>query len=150
MILVRHLPLWGEIGEYIMLALTLPRTMSATRNRRSLRRPNPARMFQTASLAICALAGALFAAPTNSLAATYSYIGYLDGPSEFPPNASPGTGFANVIIDDVANTMRVIADFSGLIGTTTAAHIHCCTTTPGTGTANVATQTPSLPRPSST
>jgi hypothetical protein len=64
----------------------------------------------------------------------------LSGPAESPPNASPGTGFATVIFDDVANTMRVIASFSGLLGPTTAAHIHCCTLP----TASVATQTPSF------
>jgi hypothetical protein len=32
--------------------------------------------------------------------------------------------------------------FSGLLGTTTAAHIHAPTATPGTGTAGVATTTP--------
>jgi hypothetical protein len=34
--------------------------------------------------------------------------------------------------------------FSGLTGTTTASHIHACTAAPGTGTAGVATQTPSF------
>jgi CHRD domain-containing protein/PEP-CTERM motif-containing protein len=41
-------------------------------------------------------------------------------------------------------TLRIEADFSALIGTTTAAHIHATTLTPLTGTAGVATQTPSF------
>ena len=49
-----------------------------------------------------------------------------------------------VDIDTVLNTMHIIANFSGLTGTTTASHIHCCVATPGTGTAGVATQTPSF------
>lgn len=78
-------------------------------------------------------------------AGTIVYTAILSGPGESPPNASPGTGFAVVTVNDVANTMRVQASFSGLLGTTTASHIHCCTTVPFTGTANVATTTPSFP-----
>jgi len=40
--------------------------------------------------------------------------------------------------------MRVVVSFSGLTGTTTASHIHAATTVPGTGTAGVATQTPTF------
>ena len=68
----------------------------------------------------------------------------LDGPSEAPPNASPGTGFALIDFDIIAHTMRVQASFTGLLGTTTAAHIHSATALPGVGTAGVATQTPSF------
>jgi hypothetical protein len=35
--------------------------------------------------------------------------------------------------------------FSGLLGTTTASHIHCCTAPAGTGTAGVATTVPTFP-----
>jgi hypothetical protein len=41
-------------------------------------------------------------------------------------------------------TWTVNAQFSGLVGITTAAHIHCCTAVAFTGTAGVATQTPSF------
>jgi hypothetical protein len=68
----------------------------------------------------------------------------LDGPSESPPNASPGIGFAEVTWDTTAHTMRVEATFSGLLGTTTQAHIHAATAAPLTGTAGVATQVPSF------
>jgi hypothetical protein len=73
------------------------------------------------------------------------YHADLTGPAEAPPNASPGTGTANVTIDDVADTMRVQVSFAGLVGQTTASHIHCCTGTPGIGTANVATTLPTFP-----
>jgi hypothetical protein len=79
-----------------------------------------------------------------SHANTISYVANLSGPAESPPNASPGTGFADVTIDTVANTMLVDVSFSGLLGTTTASHIHCCTAAPGTGTAMVATTTPTF------
>ncbi|MEJ0020683.1 MAG: CHRD domain-containing protein [Acetobacteraceae bacterium] len=74
-----------------------------------------------------------------------NYVAYLSGPNESPPNASPGTGFAEVVLDTTAHTMSVMATFSGLIGTTTASHIHCCTAVAGTSTAGVATTTPNFP-----
>ncbi len=74
-----------------------------------------------------------------------TYVATLSGPSENPPNMSPGTGMAEVIIDTTANTLFVdIITFSMLTAGTTASHIHCCTATPLTGTAGVATQTPSF------
>jgi len=69
----------------------------------------------------------------------------LSGPNESPPNASPGIGNAIVTIDDVADTMRVQVGFTGLLDKTSASHIHCCTAVPGTGTAGVATKTPTFP-----
>jgi len=39
---------------------------------------------------------------------------------------SLGTGSATLTLDDVANTLNVNITFSGLTGTTTDAHIHCC------------------------
>src|SRR5262249_33269345 len=84
----------------------------------------------------------MFAASAN--AGVVVYTAFLNGPAESPPNGSPGTGFAEVDVDNVAQTMRVQVSFSGLTGTTTASHIHSATATPGTGTAIVATQTPSF------
>jgi hypothetical protein len=40
--------------------------------------------------------------------------------------------------------MHIHATFQGLVGTTTASHIHAATTLPGQGTAGVATTTPSF------
>ena len=57
-------------------------------------------------------------------------------------SGSPGTGFTTVIFDPIAHTLGVTVSFSGLISTTIAAHIHCCTTIPDVGTAAVATQVP--------
>jgi len=76
--------------------------------------------------------------------ATIIYTANLSGAAESPANASPGTGFVTATLDDVLNTIRIVASFSGLSGNTTAAHIHASTAVPGTGTAGVATTTPSF------
>jgi hypothetical protein len=89
-----------------------------------------------------AAAAALFLLPNSTHATFYVFDANLDGPSESPPNASPGTGFAQVTFDNVANLMTVNVTFSGLTGTTTASHIHAATLAPGTGTAGVATTIP--------
>lgn len=75
-------------------------------------------------------------------AALFTYTANLDGASENPTNASTGIGFAEVTWDDVLHTLRVQASFSGLTGTVTAAHIHCCTTVPNN--VGVATMTPTF------
>lgn len=87
---------------------------------------------------------AALAIGASAQAAPITFTASLSGPAEAPPNASPGTGTATVIIDSVAHTMFVSASFSGLLGNTTNAHIHCCTAAAGTGTAGVATQTPTF------
>jgi hypothetical protein len=89
-----------------------------------------------------ATAATVFLLPNPTYATIYVFDANLSGPAESPPNASPGTGFAQVTFDDVANTMNVNVTFSGLMGSTTASHIHAATTSPGTGTAGVATTTP--------
>ena len=69
----------------------------------------------------------------------------LDGPSEFPPAPSPGTGSVEVEFDIFAHTLHVVASFSGLLGPTTAAHIHCCVDPAApTPTAGVATMVPTF------
>lgn len=72
------------------------------------------------------------------------YTAFLDGPSEDTPNASPGTGFARVTLDLAIHAMRVEANFSDLVGTSTNAHVHAPTAVAFTGAANIATQTPTF------
>ena len=72
------------------------------------------------------------------------YGGQLSGPAESPANASPGTGSTTVSYAMALHTLQVDVSFSGLLGMTTASHIHCCTVTPGTSTAGVATQVPTF------
>ena len=83
-----------------------------------------------------------FAARAN--AATIVLNAVLNGPSEAHRTLVPGAGFAVVTYDDVLHTIEIHAEFQGLLGNTTAAHIHCCTAVPFAGTAGVATQTPSF------
>src|SRR6187397_2571683 len=64
-------------------------------------------------------------------AATLNFSALLTGPSENPPNISIGIGTAVVTWDTTAQTMRVQVTFTGLSGTTTASHIHCCVGPPG-------------------
>jgi hypothetical protein len=92
-------------------------------------------------------AGAIVVALTSATAAQAAvtvYGGTLTGPAEQPPNASPGIGTTIVSIDPVAHQLFLTVTFSGLLGTTTASHIHAATATPGAGTAGVATQLPSF------
>jgi hypothetical protein len=68
----------------------------------------------------------------------------MNGASEAPPNASPGTGSATVDIDAVAHTLVLDMNWTGLLGTTSACHIHAATAVALTGTAGVATTTPTF------
>ena len=92
-------------------------------------RMNPA-VHMLALAAVLALG-----APVVASAAVVSFTATLSGAAEAPPNASMGTGFAQVDIDPVAKTMNVFITFEGLSGVTTACHIHGPTTVAGTGTA---------------
>jgi hypothetical protein len=99
-----------------------------------------------------ALTIALYCSLPTASAAVLVYTAALDGPSE--PTDSPGTGSAMVTYDNVAHTMRVQASFTGLeamthgtppvASATTMAHIHAPTAAAFSGTASVATQTPSF------
>lgn len=96
-------------------------------------------------LTSCLAAGVVFAgACASANAAILNYQAFLDGLSEAPPNASPGTGFATFTIDTTLHTMNIQVNFSGLVGTVTAAHIHGATAAPGAGTAGVMTTTPTF------
>ncbi len=78
----------------------------------------------------------------SSKANLFEYDTILSGAAESPANASPGTGTADVIYDDILHTLQIQITFSGLLGTTTASHIHAATANAGTGTSGVATTTP--------
>jgi hypothetical protein len=67
----------------------------------------------------------------------------LRGASENPPNASPGTGSAKIDLDTITRLLTIDVTFSGLLGNTTASHIHCCAATPLVN-AQVATQVPTF------
>ena len=87
----------------------------------------------------------LFLMPTLGAQASIIYTTNLSGAAEFPANASPGTGFATVEYDSIAHSLMVDVSFSGLLGTTTASHIHCCVSpSAATPTAIVAKITPTF------
>ena len=86
---------------------------------------------------ILALAAAsALALPALAQTATPTYRAIASGALERPPNASPGTSL--VTIELPGRQLLVDAPFRDLLGTTTAAHIHCCTADPFTGVAPVA------------
>jgi len=96
------------------------------------------------TLFVSMMAATILVAAPLAHANIIAYSASLSGLNESPVNASPATGLAMVTIDDVLNTMHVQVTFSGLLGTVTASHIHCCTAAPLTGTAGVATTTPTF------
>src|SRR6187455_2529290 len=80
----------------------------------------------------------------TATASTIKYRAIMNGAKEAPANGSGGAGVAFVTIDDVLHTMLIEASFEYLTAPNTAAHIHCCTASPFTGTAGVATTTPTF------
>jgi len=97
-------------------------------------------MMRTAVLTLLAALTLIAAPATNAALITFEVE--LNGANENPDVASPGTGTAEVEIDTVLKTMTLDVIFAGLLGNTTASHIHCCT--PPTGNAGVATQVPTF------
>jgi CHRD domain/PEP-CTERM motif len=99
--------------------------------------------MRTSILVAASLVAVALAQPANAVEIVYRAT--LDGASESPPVASPATGSVQVTFDTDAMTMMVSADFAGLIGATTASHIHCCTLVAGEGTVGVATYPATFP-----
>ncbi len=93
------------------------------------------RRFVPVTVAACLVA-------FSASATIYTFDATLNGASESPANASPGTGFGTANYDSIAHTLHLQLTFSGLTGTTTASHIHSPTLSPFSGTAGVATTTP--------
>lgn len=102
----------------------------------------PRHMLRHLSFALMAALGLLVSAPGQAAPITYTIT--LSGANEVPVNGSPGIGSGTIIVNTTLNTLDISMSFSGLTGNTTAAHIHCCTSVPGVGTAGVATTTPSF------
>ena len=68
-------------------------------------------------------------------------VNFSDAGESLP---SPGTGSGTVGYDDLAHTLALFCNFNSLSGTTTASHIHAPTASPFTGSAGVATTTPTF------
>jgi hypothetical protein len=95
-------------------------------------------------LAVIAVIATIVSLPAAQ-AATITFTAALSGALEIPPTGSPGTGFTTVVLDTTAQTLFVNVTFSGLIGTTTASHIHCCLAAPFlNANEGVATQVPTF------
>lgn len=84
----------------------------------------------------------LFALAGTASAAIIHFDVDLSGTNENPPNASPGFGSARIDLDLDTRMLTIDVTFGGLIGNTTAAHIHCCSVPPAN--AQVATQVPTF------
>lgn len=89
-------------------------------------------------MAVVALAG-LFSVAAQAAVITYN------ADLDLEAAGSSGTGFVEVTYDSGAHTLLIAANWSGLTGPTTVAHIHCCTAVPGTGTVGVAVTPGTLP-----
>ncbi len=96
------------------------------------------------NLRIRTIATACLLLSAMTAASSANYTAILTGPKEAPANTSPGIGATVVKFDTTSHVLEVNVAFSDLIGTTTASHIHCCTAVPGSGTAGVATETPTF------
>ena len=97
------------------------------------------------TIAAALLAASALLAPSASQATIITYTNTLSGLVESPPNASTATGTTIVSYDTALHTVNVNVTFSGLTVNASAAHIHCCTPTPGSGTVGVAIPFPSFP-----
>jgi len=75
-------------------------------------------------------------------AAVIQFTVDLSGDNENPPAATPGNGSAVIDLDTVTRLMTIDVTFADLLGTTTAAHIHCCAAPPTN--VMVATQVPNF------
>lgn len=93
-------------------------------------------MKRVLSVLALAAASSAIAMPAGAAPNDPTYRAVASGALESPPNASPGSGI--VSIDLGGKQMMVDLPFRDLDGTTTEAHIHCCTSTAFTGTAPVA------------
>ena len=71
---------------------------------------------------VLVVAGALAASPAGAQSVS---TGALDGASVVPPTPSPGTGTAEVTVDE--DQLTVDLAFSGLGANSVASHLHCCT-----------------------
>ena len=93
-------------------------------------------------LKFCALVSGIALFVSLPAANAQIYRATLVGANEIPAINTPGTGSGIITLNRNTHEMRVRASFSGLIGTTTQSHVHCCVVQPGN--AGVATTTPTF------
>jgi hypothetical protein len=95
--------------------------------------------MRTIHRAALTLGAALLAAPASAA------ILVFESPLGPEVPGATGSGFVTVTFDTGLHQLGIIANWSGLSGTTTVAHIHCCTATPNTGIVGVAVTPVTLP-----
>jgi len=78
-----------------------------------------------------------------SCGATITFSAPLSGANESPAVSTPGTGFTTVTLDTATQLLTIDLTFTNLTTATTAAHIHCCVSPPGS--TGVATTLPAFP-----
>jgi hypothetical protein len=100
-------------------------------------------MKRVLSVLALAAASTAVAVPASAKPIDPSYRAVASGALESPPNASPGTSL--VTIDLGGKQMMIDMPFRDLEGTTTEAHLHCCTSAAFTGVAPVAVPFPDFP-----
>jgi hypothetical protein len=96
-----------------------------------------------ASYCFAAAALALVIAPAAQ-ATVFAYAGKLKGSNEVPATGSTATGWAQVWYNSATHKLEVHVTFSGLIGTSTASHVHVRTGSPPGPTGGVATELPAF------
>lgn len=79
-------------------------------------------------------------------AAAMAHAGVLTWTTTFEPEAvgATGSGSAVITFDESTHVLTYKGSFSGLTGTASQAHFHCCTASPLDGTAGIAVDSPSL------
>jgi hypothetical protein len=92
----------------------------------------------------CQALVALILAAGVAQANVFNFSATLNGAAEIAPVNTPATGSALFTYDSTLHTLQFSVSFSGLIGNTTAAHIHAGVNAAGVGNNGVATQTPSF------
>jgi hypothetical protein len=83
----------------------------------------------------------------SALLSAFAQAGPIVFSASLGPEALGATGSGSVSLefDTTAHTLGISANWSGLSGTTTVAHIHCCTAAAETGTVGVAVTPGTLP-----
>lgn len=94
---------------------------------------------------LAAAATVTLAAAMPASAVTTIFFTGLSSAGE-PVPTSTATGAAIVTFDDVVDTITVQLSFQGLANSLPFGHIHCCTATPGMGSAGVALSFTPLPQ----
>lgn len=78
------------------------------------------RRLRTSMLLTCLCSALAFSAAQGEVV----FSAVLSGANEVPPNASPGVGTAVLTLNDAQTEVSFHIEFSGLLGTETAAHFH--------------------------